>query len=204
MDRNAFLETPLRRKRRRNSSPGKEKADVPGLLFFPLDQNKKIAPALTPEDKEAVFADRVLFFSKKLKFNLFQLIITQKHIHLFKDKSGNKKGTFRLRDIDKVAMSHQSDNFMLIKFKGGGEGGALRSILIVSRLKIRILQTLAQTGSESPAFPLTVADRFQFMHSNNTRYVIVFTRTEFGVQTSLYADNTAEPPANDKKHKKEK
>jgi hypothetical protein len=199
----AFLDTPIRRKRRRNSSPEKQKATEPGLLFFPLDQNKKIPAALPPDDKDVVFSDRVLRLSKNLTLAPSQLIITQKHIFLFNDKSGDKEDGFGLRDIDKIAMSHQSDNFMLIKFKSG-QTGPRPSILIVSRRKILILQRIVQqTGSESLAFPLSVADRFQFLHSDKKRYVIVFTRTEFGVETSLYPDNTAEQPP-PPKHKKQK
>jgi hypothetical protein len=91
-----------------------------------------------------------------------------KHIYFFKSKSGKLKVSFSLCHIDKIAMSHQSDNFMLIKFKS--DGSKLRSSILIAargKIQIQILQTLVeQTGSESLAFPLSVTDRFQFLHSD--------------------------------------
>jgi hypothetical protein len=74
--------------------------------MLPLDENKKIIASLAPDDKEVLFADRILFLSDKLNFDQYQLIIAPKYIHFFKSKLGENKGSFSPCDIDKIEMSH--------------------------------------------------------------------------------------------------
>lgn len=193
----SYLDAPLRRKRRRNSSPGKQTEET---IHFSIDQNKKVLPALTAaEDANATvaFSDRLLCYTHAGKLKLFQIVITHKYVHLFKDKSGKEKECFQLKDIDTICLSHQSDNFMLIKLKGGKP-----AVLLCSTRKSQIVQVIAhQTGNESANVPLSVTDRFSFLHADGKKYVIVFTRTEFGVQTSLYRDSKEEQSTNVKKKK---
>lgn len=84
---------------------------------------------------------------------------------------------------------------MLIKIKGGKP-----AVLIVSRRKMEIVRVMV--GNESSNFPLRITDRFSFLHSDGKRYVMVFTRTEFGVQTSIY--NEDKDKAKDKADGKKK
>ena len=190
-----YLETTFRRKRRRNSSPSKTTTNG---IYFSIEGNKKILPALSAEDSNVVFSDRVLSLKPKMKLDQYQLIITGKQFYLFKDKSGTKKLQVTFKEIEAVFLSHQSDNFMLIKLKGGKP-----AVLIVSRRKMQIVQVMAhQTSNESSNFPLRITDRFSFLHTDGKRYVMVFTRTEFGVQTSIY--NEAKDKDKDKDKGKEK
>lgn len=188
------LETTFKRKRRRNSSPSKT-ADGDSGIHFSIDGNKKILPALSAEDSNVVFSDRVLHLKPKMKLDQYQLIITGKQFYLFKDKSGTKKFNATFKEIEAIFLSHQSDNFMLIKIKGGKP-----AVLIVSRRKMEIVRVMV--GNESSNFPLRITDRFSFLHSDGKRYVMVFTRTEFGVQTSIY--NEDKDKAKDKADGKKK
>jgi hypothetical protein len=196
MDRGSFLEGTIRRKRRRNSSPAKQSTIT---AWFPIDSNKKILPALTEaDDREVAFSDRVLRLSPKMKLVQYQLVVGQKQVYLFKDQSGNKKDSFALRDIEKVSMSHQSDNFLIIKLrtpKGDPPPPPKPGIVLVSRRKIQILQILnQQAGGEARGFAVTIADRVPFLHTDQKKYILVSTRTEFGVQSSFYIDTKGEAP----------
>jgi hypothetical protein len=204
MDRSSFLEGHIRRKRRRNSSPTKESGNT---TWFAIDTNKKILPALTEaDDREVAFCDRVLRLSPKMKLVQYQLVIGQKQVYLFKDKSGNKKDSFSLRDIEKISLSHQSDNFMIIKLrnpKSDSQAPTRPGIVLVARRKIQILQILnQQAGGDARGLALSIANRVPFLHTDGRRYLFVSTRTDFGVQSSFYLDTKTD--AGDKTRKKDK
>jgi hypothetical protein len=191
MDRGNVLDGHLRRKRRRNSSPTKQ---TTSSIWFPLDSNKKILPALAEaDDREVAFSDRVCRLSPKMKLVQYQLIVAQNQVYLFKDKSGNKKDSFPLREIEKVSVSHQSDNFLVIKLRNpkGESQPPKPGIVLVARRKIQLLQVLnQQAGGDARGFAVSVTDRINFLHTDGKRYVIVSTRTDFGVQSSFYVDTT--------------
>jgi hypothetical protein len=206
MERGNLLEGHIRRKRRRNSSPTKQTANT---TWFPIDTNKKILPALTEaEDREVAFSDRVLRLSPKMKLVQYQLIIGQKQVYLFKDKSGNKKDSFPLREIERISMSHQSDNFMVFKLrtpKGEVDPAPRSGIVLVARRKIQILQILnQQTGGDGRGFAVGITDRIPFLHTDGRRYITVSTRTDFGVQSSFYVDTKSEVADKSVKHPKAK
>ncbi|OHS96206.1 hypothetical protein TRFO_10151 [Tritrichomonas foetus] len=196
----ASFEGQLRRKRRRNSSATKQNTSS---IYFATEQNKKIQLLLTEnKDTEIVFSDRVLRLDKNMKLVNYQLIITTKQFYLFKDKSGKFKESGLFKNIESICLSHQSDNFMLIKIKGSKKS---QDVLICSRRKIQISQVLVQqTQKETSQFPLTITDKFYFNHQTKAgqeRFMIVFSRIEpFGVQTNIYPDK----PKDDQKKKKKK
>lgn len=181
-----ILETQLRRKRRRNSSPSKQSA--PGISFS-IDQNKRIAAQIQAnQDSNVVFSDRVLRLDKKMKLVTYQFIITSKAYYLFKDKSGKFKESNALKDIESVSLSHQSDNFMLIKIKGKSRPDAL----LVSRRKTQISQILMQqTINETSQFPFSITDKFRFLHIDKKQYFVIFTGDKRGfVEIGIYKDDS--------------
>ena len=190
------LEGELRRKRRRNSSATKQSNNS---IYFAVDQNKKIKEQLPANEyNEIEFSDRVLRLSKKMKLDNYQLIITNKQYYLFKDKSGKFKESNPFKNIESIILSHQSDNFMLIKMKSRKP-----DVLLCSRRKIQISQVLAhQTSQETSQLTFSITDRFYFNHIDNQRYYMVFTRTTFGVQSSIYKDDNAIQDQSAKKKKK--
>jgi hypothetical protein len=190
MDRTSLLDGHIRRKRRRNSSP---KKDTTNTIWFPIDSNKKILPALTEaDDREVAFSDRVLRLSPAMKLVQYQLIVGQKQVYLFKDKSGNKKDSFPLREIEKVSMSHQSDNFLILKLRNpkSETQPTKAAVVLVARRKIQLLQILnQQAGGDARGLAVSVADRITFLHTDGKKYILVSTRTDFGVQSSFYLDS---------------
>lgn len=184
------LESQLKRKRRRNSSGSKQSINN---INFQIDQNKKIASQLeVAKDKDVVFSDRVLRLNAKMKLALYQLIITSQNFYLFKDKSGKFKESNSLKNIEAVCLSHQSDNFMLIKIKGRKP-----DVLLVSRRKIQISEILAeQVTSETSPFAFTITDKFKFIHINELKYNCVFTGNRKGyVEVGIYEDESNPPEA---------
>lgn len=184
------LESQLKRKRRRNSSGSKSTANN---IFFSIDQNKKIAAQLdAAKDKDVVFSDRVLRLNAKMKLVPFQLIITSQNYYLFKDKSGKFKESNSLKNIESICLSHQSDNFMLIKIKGRKP-----DVLLVSRRKTQISEILAeQVTSETSPFAFTITDKFKFIHINELKYNVIFTGNRKGyVEVGIYEDESNPPEA---------
>lgn len=197
-----FADNQLKRKRRRVSSATKNNA----TQFFQIDSNKNIAKTLT-QNNESIdsvqFADHVLRLNRELKPELYQLIITNRHFYLFKDKSGAHKVSYSFNSIEVVCLSHQSDNFMLIKLKRKPDKFD-PDIVLISRRKTQITQILShQTRNENSYFPLSITDRFTFHHVDKQKYVMIFTRTDYGVETPIYHDNI-NPELIPKKKKKGK
>jgi len=152
-------------------------------IHFSIESNRKIQPVLTTnQDNDVLFADRVLKMSPDFKLIQFQLIITKKRFYLFKESSGNIKEQVTLKTIDNVNLSHQSDNFLLIRLQDRDD------IFLVSRRKIEIISVLSKCWDRSSVFPLAITDRFRYTHPNGNKYAIIFLRTEHGVDTEIYLE----------------
>ena len=181
MDSNINM-SQLKRKRRRNSSP--QKAEEETNVLFLGDSKKKISQILSNDDDTNIcFSDRLLRFTPNMKLVQYQLVITEKKIYLLKDKSGKLKDSLSLNLIKAICLSHQSDNFMLIKVKTQDD------IILVSRRKTKITEILMrQSMNENSAVPLSTMDRFTFT-MNSMKYIMVFTREkDYSVRTSRYAE----------------
>jgi hypothetical protein len=104
--------------------------------------------------------------------------MTDQFFQLMKDNSGNLKRKCKYRDIDKLCVSHQSDNFLLIKLKNKEP-----SVLIVSRRKHEIAQKVTATNTN---VSWNCSDRFEMYHSTSKvstpdtvkTYEIVFTKSK--------------------------
>ena len=182
------LDAQLRRKRRRNSSP-KKRSD----FNLSLDSNNKkiISELQKNNDQENIqYTDKILRVGDEFKLFPFLIVITKKHIYLFKESSGNLKATIPINSIDSVCLSHQSDNFLLLRNKQGGD------ILLVTPYKQKIITVLANQWGKNSMFPLSITDRFRYRINEKTIYAVVFTRVDFGVETSIYQEKNAHPAQN--------
>ena len=191
-----MIETQVKRKRRRNSSASKGTS----TMHFTLDSNKKILQALTDakDQDNIVYCDKVLKVHTKFQLIPFQIVITKTQIYLFKESSGNLKRKISTHTIESVCLSHQSDNFLLLRFKNGGD------LLLVSPNKIQIVRIIAQNWNKTvTAFPLSITDRFRYRIDENLIYAVIFTRADIGVQISIYIDKN-EPKEDAKRPKKSK
>ncbi|EAX81000.1 hypothetical protein TVAG_293610 [Trichomonas vaginalis G3] len=188
------LELKLRRKRRRNSSASKGTSTI----RFVLSTDKKYMQTLADNhDQDNVeYSERVLLVHTEFKLVPFVLIITKSQIYLFKEQSANLKKKASCHNIDQVCLSHQTDNFMLIRLKNGGD------ILFLSPNKIQIARILAKRWDRSSVFPLSITDRFRYRIDEKTIYAIVFSRSDFGVETSIYTENGSETPGKKSKSSK--
>ena len=60
-------------------------------------------------------------------------------------------------------------------------------LLLVSKRKSQITEILVrQTHNQKSDTLLTITDKLTFNHMDNQKYLIVFSRTETGVETSIY------------------
>lgn len=186
-----IIENSFRRKRRRASSAEKNKS----TLYFTLDTNKKIITALEQDNQLGCveFADHVLRVVSEWKAVEFQFVITKNKFYLFKESSGNLKEENEILKIDNVYLSHQTDNFILLRMKNKSD------ILLISRNKMQIAAILARLWERTQSSPITVTDRFRYKVNTGKKdkdgafifqkYAIVFTRSDIGVETSIYLDN---------------
>lgn len=178
------LDSALKRKRRRNSSPDK-KNEPDGSI---LEANKKIGSVIGL-GSVVLFADRLLRLCKPTKMEVFQLVITMTHMYLFRERSASKNDCFALKDIEQIGFSHQSDNFLILKRKNNTDNGRgfTPDIVLVARRKVAIGQALMRAGCDG-RLRISVTDRATFTHVDGKKYTIIFTRSEYGVQTSLYLE----------------
>ena len=190
------IENQIKRKRRRNSYAKKGTS----TMHFQLDSNKRILPALQDakdSQENIVYCDKVLKVHTRFQLVPFQIVITKTQIFLFKESSGNLKRKISMHTIDSICLSHQSDNFLLLRLKNGGD------LLLVSPHKIQIVRIIAQNWDKAViAFPLSITDRFRY-RIDEKLYAIIFTRSDFGVEISVYEDKN-EPQQENKRTKKSK
>ena len=177
-----MIETQIRRKRRRNSSSNKGSS----TMHFTLDSNKKILQTIL-DNKETenniVYCDKVLKVHTKFELIPFQIVITKTQIYLFKEASGNLKKKISMHTIESICLSHQSDNFLLLRLKNGGD------LLLVSPNKIQIIRIIAQNWDKNVTqFPLSITDRFRYRIDEKLIYAVIFTRSDFGVEVSIFED----------------
>ena len=174
------IEVSIRRKRRRNSSVDKSYNSI-----YYSDSKKKISQELenSLDSDPIIFADKVLRMTSNFTLIQFQFIITKKNCYLFKDSnSSSLVDKFSIHIIDNAILSHQSDNFLLLRLKDRSD------CLLVSRRKMEIINVLSKSWDRSSNFPLSITDRFRYTHDNLNKYAIIFIRTEFGVKTSIYLE----------------
>lgn len=182
MDSNTVNMSQLKRKRRRNSSP--MKADEQCNVLLVGDSRKKLSQIISTDDDTSIaFSDRLLRFTPNMKLVQYQIVVTEKKLYLLKDKSGKLKVSLSLNLIKAICLSHQSDNFMLLKVKNQSD------IILVSRRKTKLTEILMrQSMNENTAVPLSTMDRFTFT-MDGVKYIMVFTREkDYSVRTSIYLD----------------
>ena len=182
-----ILEAQFRRKRRRNSSTEKTRSS----LYLTLESNKRIQPLLEErDDKDVKFYDQILFLDPTFKLQPYELLITATHLYLFKQQSGKLKIECEFRNIIGTFLSHQSDNFLLIRLQSIGD------IVLVSKRKVQIVDILASLWQRNSNFPIQIADRFKYTVKNKGKFAIVFSREPCGVRTSIYKEKEVQSPDN--------
>jgi hypothetical protein len=129
------LEANLKRKRRRNSSVGKESEEK----MLPSDINKKInlTEVLDKQPNKTVHCiDRILYVNHEFKTVRFKIVLTKQRLLIFKHESGKLKFTIEIKNIPTLNVSQQTDNFLAIRTK------MQEDVLIVARKKILLLKEL--------------------------------------------------------------
>ena len=171
----------LKRKRRRASSGAKVNSNI----YFNFESNRKVATVLQQKGAtEIQISDCVLRVVADFKLVEYNLIITQKTIYLFKSSSGNLKHEIPIKSLETIVLSHQSDNFILLKVRREAK---MPDFLFVSKRKSQITEILVrQTHNQKSDQLLTISDKLTFNHMDNQKYLLVFSRTQFGVETSIY------------------
>lgn len=160
------------------------KADEQCNVLLVGDSRKKLSQIISTDDDTSIaFSDRLLRFTPNMKLVQYQIVVTEKKLYLLKDKSGKLKVSLSLNLIKAICLSHQSDNFMLLKVKNQSD------IILVSRRKTKLTEILMrQSMNENTAVPLSTMDRFTFT-MDGVKYIMVFTREkDYSVRTSIYLD----------------